>query len=165
MKLAKKTLFHGAAAGTCAAALWAAQEPLDTKVFTVSYSDPELLGRVFSQKSLNRQIIGYGWHVTNGMLFGCLYSTTKKFFPKQCSGWQTGLIAGLAEHLATWPSTKFVSKLHPNPQAFPQLYGNRKAFLQATWRHALFGVALGIIEEKLSKKTDALNNATGTGKN
>jgi hypothetical protein len=49
----------------------------------------------------------------------------------------------MAEHLASWPLTRF----------FPgvQLWGNRRAFWQAVWRHALFGALLGVLEERLNE--------------
>jgi hypothetical protein len=53
-----------------------------------------------------------------------------------------GALAGLAEHLATWPLTRFLPGV--------QLWGNRRAFWQATWRHLLFGAVLGAVEERLS---------------
>jgi hypothetical protein len=49
----------------------------------------------------------------------------------------------MAEHLATWPVTRFLPGV--------KLYGNHRAFAQAVWRHLLFGVLLGVIEERLNQ--------------
>ena len=120
-------LVRGGLAGAIAAAVWAAQEPLDQRVFGVGYSDPELLGRWTHPR------LGLAVHVVNGAMFGELYRRT----PLQ--GAAGGLVAGMAEHLATWPMTRFLGD---------ELWGNRRAFWQATWRHALFGVLLGALESR-----------------
>jgi hypothetical protein len=57
----------------------------------------------------------------------------------------------MAEHLATWPLTRFVSSWHPAGSRFPALYGNRPAFWQAVWRHLLFGALLGVLEARLNR--------------
>lgn len=118
---------RGGFAGALAAAAWAAQEPLDRRLFGVDYSDPELLGRWTHPR------LGLAVHVANGFAFGELYRRT----PLQGIG--GGLVAGLAEHLASWPFTRFLGD---------ELWGNRRAFWQATWRHALFGALLGALESR-----------------
>ena len=40
---------RGAAAGAVGAAVWAAQEPLDKRVFDVDHSDVELLGKAVTR--------------------------------------------------------------------------------------------------------------------
>jgi hypothetical protein len=60
------------------------------------------------------------------------------------------MIAGLAEHGATWPLTRFLPAVHPAGSSFPQLWGDRRALAQATWRHLLFGTVLGALEERLN---------------
>ena len=54
-----------------------------------------------------------------------------------------GRSAGLAEHLATWPGTAVLDRVHPARSDLPQLWGSGRAFAQATWRHVLFGFVLG----------------------
>ena len=51
----------------------------------------------------------------------------------------------LAEHLALYPLGHFVDRYHParGEEGIPPLLTNRRAFAQATWRHALFGAVLG----------------------
>jgi hypothetical protein len=53
-----------------------------------------------------------------------------------------GAVAGMAENLGTWPLTRFMPGV--------ELWGNRRAFWQAVWRHLLFGVVLGVVEARLS---------------
>ena len=55
----------------------------------------------------------------------------------------------MTEHLATWPGTRLVERLHPARERFPKLAGDRRAFAQATWRHLLFGMVLGETERRL----------------
>ena len=56
----------------------------------------------------------------------------------------------MAEHLATWTLVGVVDRLHPRRKELPRLKGNRRAFWQATWRHAVFGVVLGELERRLN---------------
>ena len=116
--------------------MWAAQEPLDIKVFGVEYSDPELLAKPFG----GSRVIGLPIHLANGAAFGAVYALVAARVPGP--GALKGAAAGLAEDLATWPLTRFLPGVN--------LWGNRRAFWQAAWRHLLFGVLLGVIEERLS---------------
>jgi hypothetical protein len=61
-----------------------------------------------------------------------------------------GPLAGLAEHLATWPLTALVDRRHPARAELPPLASEPRAFVQATWRHLLFGVVLGELERRLN---------------
>jgi hypothetical protein len=61
-----------------------------------------------------------------------------------------GPVAGLLEHLATWPGTAVIDRLHPAAGDMPRLWGSGRAFAQSTWRHLLFGVVLGELERRLN---------------
>lgn len=140
---------RGAVAGGAAAAIWGLQQPLDRRVFGVPYSDVELLGRAVASGDGRAWLpVGSVVHVANGALFGAVYSAVAPSVPGPA--WARGLAAGMAEHLATWPSTRFVERLHPSGASFPRLWGDHRAFAQATWRHALFGVLLGTLERRLN---------------
>jgi hypothetical protein len=39
--------------------------------------------------------------------------------------------------------------LHPARRELEPLTGNRRALAQATWRHLVFGAALGLLEPRL----------------
>ena len=132
-----KRIIHGAAAGAAAATVWAAQEPLDKKVFGVDYSDTELLAKPFNAPNW------FGWilHLVNGAIFGAVYAIVAARIPGP--GIAKGASAGMTEHLATWPLTQFLPRVN--------LYGNKQAFRQAVWRHLLFGVLLGVLEERLNE--------------
>ncbi len=142
---------RGALAGAAAAGVWAAQQPLDKKLFGVDYDDCELLGTVFTRGRF-AYAAGVAAHLFNGALFGAVYSRVAPSLPGPAPA--RGLAAGLVEHVATWPSLRFIA-LHPASERFPPMWGNHAAFAQATWRHALFGVILGTVEGRLNPPAGA----------
>jgi hypothetical protein len=144
---ATRTL-RGALAGATAAAVWAAQQPLDQRVFRVPYDDTELLGRWVTRSESAWRPAGVALHLANGALFGALYATVAPGLPVPAAA--RGPLAGLAEHLATWPGTAVLPRVHPAGDRLPQLWGSGRAFAQATWRHALFGAVLGELERRLN---------------
>ncbi|HEX8073475.1 MAG TPA: hypothetical protein VF545_00695 [Thermoleophilaceae bacterium] len=140
----------GALAGTIAAGVWAAQQPLDKRVFDCYYDDTELLGKLVTRGDDWRPI-GIALHLTDGALFGAAYALGKPFLPGPPV--LRGLAAGLAEHFATWPAIRLVDDHHPARRDFPDLWGNRRALAQATWRHVLFGAVLGGLEHVLNDRS------------
>ena len=141
---------RGALAGAAAAAVWGAQQPLDKRVFGVDYDDAELLGAVITRTrgTAATFAIGHALHALNGALFGAVYAAVSPSVGGP--GIARGALAGLGEHAATWPLTRFLGAVHPVGGDFPQLWGDRRALAQATWRHLLFGTVLGAIEERLN---------------
>ena len=138
---------RGALAGALAAGLWVAQQPLDRRVFACDYDDTAVLGKLFTREG-EWLPIGVALHLQNGALFGAIYAQLRPFLPgPPVAG---GLLAGLAEHAATWPFVALIDRHHPARKDLPRLAGNARALAQATWRHALFGLALGLIEERLN---------------
>ncbi len=141
---------RGALAGAVAAGIWAAQQPLDKRVFGVDYDDAELLGAGITRRrgTVATFAIGHALHVLNGAVFGAAYAAISPAVGGP--GPVRGALAGLTEHAATWPLTRFLGTVHPAGDQFPQLWGDRRALAQATWRHLLFGTLLGTIEERLN---------------
>jgi hypothetical protein len=137
---------RGALAGTIAAGVWAAQQPLDKRVFGVDYDDAELLGRVVAPGRAG-YFAGVAMHLANGALFGALYANARSSIPAPAA--LRGPLAGLAEHLATWPGTMLLDRV-PAWKPIPRLWGSWPAFGQATWRHLLFGTVLGELERRLN---------------
>ena len=68
-------------------------------------------------------------------------------------GNQRGLLAGLIEHVAAWPMTVLVDRYHPARKELPKLAANPRAFGQATIRHAVFGIVLGLLEDALNNRS------------
>jgi hypothetical protein len=138
---------RGALAGTVAAAVWAAQQPLDRRIFGVPYDDTELLGRWVVQGDGWRPV-GIALHLVNGAVLGAAYAGVAPSLPVPAH--LRGPFVGLAEHLATWPGTAALDRVHPAAGDLPSLWGSGRAFAQATWRHLLFGTVLGELERLLN---------------
>jgi hypothetical protein len=140
---ATRTL-RGALAGAVAAGVWAAQQPLDKRVFGVHYDDAQLLGGLVARGSAEYPV-GLAIHLFNGAAFGAVYANVNRLLPGPAA--LRGPLAGLAEHLATWPAMPLLERLQPD---LPRLWGSGRAFGQATWRHLLFGTVLGELERRLN---------------
>ena len=147
MPVARAVAARGALSGAVAATVWAAQQPLDQRVFGVPYDDCELLGKAVTR---GRWAVPLGWaiHAANGALFGALYASVAPRIP--LPSWARGPAAGMVEHAATWPGTALLPALHPAGSDFPKLWGSGPALAQATWRHLLFGTVLGELERRLN---------------
>ena len=140
----------GALAGGIAAALSAAQQPLDKRAFESDYDDVEMLGKLVT-RGREWPLVGLALHVGNGAAFGAVYSQLRPFLPGPPP--LAGLIAALGEHLGSWPLVGLVDSRHPARGDIPALWGNRRALLQATWRHALFGAVLGGLEALVNDRS------------
>jgi hypothetical protein len=144
------TTLRGAASGAVAAAIWAAQQPLDKRVFASRYDDVELLGRAVTSRRWYP--VGFAMHVGNGALFGAVYANVQDVLPLPAA--LRGPAVGLFEHFALWPLGRVTDRLHPAREQLPHLTGNRAAFLQAIWRHLLFGLVLGELERRVNGGPD-----------
>ena len=138
---------RGALAGATAAAVWAAQQPLDKRVFGVDYDDADLLGRLVRARGTATQPVGLALHVVNGALFGAVYANVAPSLPAPAI--LRGAAAGMVEHLVTWPSWTVLDRMDLG-RDLPKLWGDPRAFGQATWRHLLFGAVLGELERRLN---------------
>ncbi len=132
---------RAAAAGAVAAAVWAAQEPLDQCVFGHDYSDVAVLGKLLTRGPEWRRA-GLAFHVANGAVFGLVYDAARRRLDVDSRRLAVGMALG--EHLVLFPLGALVDRHHPargEPGLASLLSG--RAFAQATWRHALFGWVLG----------------------
>ena len=148
--MAMRRSLNGALAGGVAAAIWAAQQPLDKRAFACGYDDVELLGKAVTRGPA-WEAIGVALHVQNGMVFGAGYAAVRPLLPGPPLAW--GLVAALAEHVVLWPLGRLVDRYHPARGDLTPLTGNRRAFAQAAWRHALFGLVLGAVEARLNDRS------------
>jgi hypothetical protein len=132
---------RGALAGTAAAAVWAAQQPLDRRVFGVDHDDAEALGRLVTRDRGHAATLpaGVAMHLANGAVFGALYAKAAPTLPGPRVGRAVAVAVG--ECVATWPLMWLVD---------PQLVRSPRAFGQAMWRHVLFGALLGELERRLN---------------
>ncbi len=152
MRIDRRRSLRGALAGAGAATVWAAQQPLDKRVFGCRYDDVELLGRAALPGAGARAWYpaGLGLHVLNGALFGAVYAGVAPVVGGPLPPVARGPLVGLTEHLALWPLGRVTDRFHPARAQLPTLTGNRRAFWQAAWRHALFGFVLGELERRLN---------------
>jgi hypothetical protein len=139
---------RGALAGIAAAGVWAAQQPLDKRVFGSDYDDVRLLGKLVMRGPAVYPV-GLGMHLGNGALFGAVYANLAPALGGPPA--LRGPLAGLAEHLATWPTVLAIPRLRETGG----VWRPGRAFAQATWRHLLFGAVLGELERRLNPPAPA----------
>lgn len=151
MALDRTKSVRGALAGAAAAGIWSAQSQLDRRLFGVDYLDEELLGKAITRGPA-WPAVGVAVHLLNGALFGAVYANVAPRVP--LPAWARGPAAALAEHLATWPLTAVAARAHPARDELPVLWGSTAAFVQATWRHLLFGAVLGELERRLNEEDE-----------
>ena len=104
---------RAAAAGAVAAAVWAALEPLDRRLFRCDYSDVAL--------------VGLPLHLVNGAVFGLAWDEAHERYGV------SAVSAALVEHAALWPLLALWK---------PRIGLKPRAFAQGTARHAVFGYLL-----------------------
>jgi hypothetical protein len=135
---------RAAAAGAVAAVTWGLVEPLDRRLLRCDYSDIAVLGKAVTRGPGWRPV-GFAIHAANGAAFGLTFEEVRR---------RTGLSArplafgmAIAEHVGLFPLSWFVDRFHParGEEGVPPLLTNGRAFVQATWRHAVFGVVLGAL--------------------
>ncbi|HEY0398948.1 MAG TPA: hypothetical protein VGF00_11205, partial [Acidimicrobiia bacterium] len=108
MLIDRTRTLRGALAGAVAAGVWAAQQPLDKRVFGCGFDDVELLGKAFTRRGAWRPI-GLAIHLQNGAVFGALYANLAPHVP--LPSWSRGPLAALAENFATWPLTAVTDRV------------------------------------------------------
>jgi len=145
-----QTSLRGAVAGAVATVVMTLEEPLDKRLFNSEYDDIEILGKLVTRGDDWRPI-GFALHVQNGAILGAAYARLKPSLPE--SPVLRGLLTGLIEHVATWPMTVLVDRYHPARKELPKLAANPRAFGQATIRHAVFGIVLGLLEHALDDRS------------
>jgi hypothetical protein len=143
---------NGAVAGAAGAAVWAAQQPLDKRLFGTDYDDVELLGKLVTRDS-SWPAAGLALHVANGAAFGAVYAQLRPFLPGPPVG--RAVLAGMAENFGSWPLVRLMDRHHPARADLERLSGNRRALAQATWRHLLFALVLGELERRLNAPSAA----------
>ena len=133
---------RSAAAGATAATVWGLLEPLDRRALGCDYSDVAILGKAVTRGPRWRPV-GFALHAANGALFGLAFEAVRR--RTRIEGRRLALGLALAEHVALYPLSALVDRHHParGQPGVPPLLRNPRAFTQATWRHAVFGVVLG----------------------
>ena len=141
----------GALAGSIAAGAWAAQQPLDKRVFGTRYDDVELLGKAVTRGPA-WPAAGLAIHLANGAAFGAAYALARPFIPGPPQ--VAAVVASMVENFGFWPLAPLIDRHHPARSELEELRGNRRALAQATWRHLLFGLVLGELERRLNPEDE-----------
>ena len=142
-----QTRLRGGIAGAVAAVVMTLEQPLDQRLFDSKYDDVEILGKLVTRGDHWRPI-GFVLHVQNGAIFGAAYAQLKPSLPGPAV--LRGLLVGLVEHVAAWPMTVVFDRYHPARKELPKLAASPRAFGQATVRHVVFGIVLGLLEDALN---------------
>jgi hypothetical protein len=151
-----QTSLRAAVAGAVATVVMTLEQPLDKRLFDSRYDDVEILGKLVTRGD-NWQPIGFALHVQNGAMFGAAYARLKPSLPGPAV--VRGLLMGLIQHVATWPTAApLVDRYHPARKELPKLAANPRAFGQATIRHAVFGIVLGLLEDVLNDRSEELTS-------
>jgi hypothetical protein len=145
-----RTSLRGGLAGAVATVVMTLEQPLDKRLFDSEYDDVEILGKLFTRGDHWRPI-GFTLHVQNGAFLGVAYARLKPSLPGPPV--VRGLLAALIEHVAAWPLTVVFDRYHPARDELPKLATNPRAFGQATIRHAVFGIVLGLLEDALNDRS------------
>jgi hypothetical protein len=128
--------------------LWALQQPLDKRLSGSRYDDVELLGKLVTRGPGWRPA-GLAMHAANGAAFGATFALARPHLPG--SPLAQAVTAAMAENFAFWPLGRLIDRFHPARGELEPLTKNRRALALATWRHLVFGVALGMLEPSLNR--------------
>ena len=145
-----RTSVRGGVAGAVATVVMTLEQPLDKRLFDSKYDDVEILGKLVTRGDHWRPI-GFVLHVQNGAILGAGYARLKPSLPGPPV--LRGLLVGLVEHVLAWPLTVVFDRYHPAREELPKLANSSRAFGQATIRHAVFGIVLGLLEQALNDRS------------
>ena len=147
-----------AAAGAVAATVWAAQQPLDKRAFRYAYDDVAYLGTLVTRSAPGWQVAGLAMHAMNGATFGLVYSELRRRTPG-IDARSSALGLAMTEHVGLFPLAGVLDRYHPAVRsgAHPPVFGSWRAFAQATWRHALFGILLGLGARAIDRRSQGNN--------
>ena len=135
---------RAAAAGAAAAGVWSLVEPLDRRLFRFGYSDVALLGKAVTRGPLWRPA-GLALHAANGAAAGVVFHGLDRRVGG--SRMRNALVFAMVEHAASYPLTTLTDRFHParGDADLPPLARSGRGFAQATFRHVVFGLALGLL--------------------
>src|SRR4249919_448630 len=129
---------RAAAAGSVAALVWGALEPVDRRLFRNDYSDVAVLGKAFT-RGPGWLPLGFALHALNGAIFGLAYHEVAHRVARNPR--RLAVELALLEHLALFSTGYFVDRYHPaRGEAGVARMLSAPAFAQATARHTVFGL-------------------------
>ena len=131
-------------AGAAAAAAWGLVEPLDQRLFRFPYSDIAILGKL-ATRGPHWRVAGWVMHIANGAVAGLVFWALFERFGSNAFWFAVAF--AMVEHIVTYPLTLLTDRFHPARGApeLPPMSHSGRAFAQATFRHLVFGVVLGLL--------------------
>ncbi len=135
---------QAALAGAAAAGVWGLVEPLDRRLFRFPYSDIAILGKLVT-RGPGWRVAGWTMHLVNGAVAGLVFWMLFQWLGT--NAFWFAIAFAMIEHLVTYPLTLLSDRFHPARGApeLPPMSRSGRAFAQATFRHLLFGVVLGLL--------------------
>jgi len=101
-------------------------------------------------------------HAGNGAILGAVYALARTRLPGPPVA--QAISAAMAENFGFWPLGRLIDRFHPARAELEPLAGNRRALAQATWRHLLFGLALGVLEARINRRIPSAERPATTGR-
>ncbi len=142
---------RAASAGALAALAWAASEPFDEVLLRTGYSDVALLGKSVTLRWFWWPI-GLAAHAANGAAFGIGVAALAEHSSLPVRKLAFRLV--MVEHFLSFPFSRLADRKHPaRGEKGVQPIFNFRGFVQATWRHALFGALLGRLLEHAEQRS------------
>lgn len=131
---------RGAVAGSAAATLWLACEPLLARLTGLNYTEVQLLGGLVADAGPTK-LVGSAMHIANGAMFGSVFCLAGG------EGVGTGVKAALAETAVAWPGFVVIDRIHPKRKRgeWPRLWSSPRVITHEVLGHVLFGAALGAL--------------------
>jgi hypothetical protein len=146
-------LQRGAVAGAIASAAFLAGMFIDLAVTRQRTNDLRLLGELPPIARRAWPLTGTIAHMVNGTALGAVFGWSYSRLPGP--GWLRGLIFGQVENLLLWPFIMVIDKIHPSiRKGALDRYNRPGPFLAEVYRHAIYGVVLGVAFDRLGRKNE-----------
>lgn len=150
-KLKQVNLKAAAVAGLSAGAAYVATMEIDNRLTRIRADDLKLLGRPFVKRASQAKLAGVPIHIQNSIALAVAYAA---FGHDRLPGppWLRGVVFTNIENTLLYPAL-FFEQLHPgirDGEIDP--YFNVKGYLQSVPRHIAYGIVVGVLYDRLSKK-------------
>ena len=142
---------RGAVAGVVAAGAMAVAMWLDLAVTGAKTDELRLLGGLVPGLRRLWPITGLAMHLANGAALGAFYGWVQAGLPGK--PWQRGLLLAEVENIALWPVLLVLARLQPASRGgTAQHFNTPGAFAVEVLRHAVYGVVLGLVFDRLGPR-------------
>jgi hypothetical protein len=148
--LNSRRIVAGMLAGLAGGAAFAAVMKADMALSGRRVDDFQLLAD-FGPTRDKWQVVGPVIHAVNSVSVGALYAIVTDRMPG--TGWRNGLAFALVENTLLWPILIVLDRVHPAIKVGElPVYNRPWPFLVENLRHAAFGIVLGSVFERLTRK-------------